>query len=380
MQQIIFLSLLFFSLVSCGQNNRKQDKNRQTTVGGQCEGCEAIYESKVPFKNLNEVDTLPIFFEQGPKLEVSGVVYKSDGKTPAPGVVLYVYHTDQTGKYRLAGKETGWAKRHGNIRGWVKTNAKGEYRFYTIRPAPYSKSGPPAHIHITVKEPDKNEYWIDDFHFNDDSLFTNEMRHSQPERGGNGMLKLEHSGTIFQGRRNIYLGKNIPDYPIALTNVESGLAIGENCPAFDPLHLSGADINTDACPMCKYGYGQGVMLWFQPTDLHRLKTFALALEKEMQVKGEKALRVFLIYMNAAKNLNEQKELKQQLKTWCTENGLKKLALLWVPSATDESTSGAFKINSQADNTLLIYKRRKVAAKWVNLNYDKKDLQRILASF
>ena len=210
----LLLPLLFLSLASCAQNNvTVSDKAITKTVGGPCEGCEAIFESPVPFEALNEVDTLPTFGEQGPKLVVSGTVYKSDGKTPAPGVVLYVYHTDQSGQYRKTGNEKGWATRHGSIRGWVKTNEQGAYRFYTIRPAAYSKTGPPAHIHVTVKEPDKNEYYIDDFLFDDDPFLQAEERQRQRNRGGNGILKLEEKNGIFYGTRNIILGKNITDYP-----------------------------------------------------------------------------------------------------------------------------------------------------------------------
>lgn len=229
MKQIILFSLLCFSVAGCAQNSARI-KNEQTKqrVGGPCEGCEAIYENTVPFNMLNETDTLPIFLEPGPKLVVSGVVYKSDGKTPAPDVVIYVYQTDQTGKYRVNGNETGWGRRHGSIRGWMKTNAKGEYKFYTVRPASYSQTGPAAHIHITIKEPDKNEYYIDDFHFDDDPFLTREMREPQEARGGNGILKLEERGGVYYGKRNIYLGKNVADYPTASGRSYSGkeLTIG----------------------------------------------------------------------------------------------------------------------------------------------------------
>ena len=191
MLQIILFFFLCGSVTACAQSNTQVKSNSKgQKVGGPCEGCEAIYETKVPFEALNEVDTLPIFSEHGPKLVISGTVYKSDGKTPAPGVVLYVYQTDQTGKYRVTGAEEGWGRRHGTIRGWMKTNDKGQYRFYTVRPASYSKTGPPAHIHVTVKEPDKSEYWIDDFHFDDDPFLTPDMRKGQRNRGGDGILKL----------------------------------------------------------------------------------------------------------------------------------------------------------------------------------------------
>src|SRR5215211_5595781 len=208
--------LILLSTMGCAQEASKKEKTssnlQNQKVGGSCEGCEAIYESPIPFEKLGPVDSLPDFGEPGPKLVISGVVYQSDGKTPAPNVVLYVYHTDQAGNYSKKGGEKGWALRHGYIRGWVKTNEKGEYRLYTLRPASYPNTRITQHIHPTIKEPDKNEYWIDSYLFEDDPFLTKEERNRQEERGGNGIIKLEKRDGILYGTRNIILGKNIPDY------------------------------------------------------------------------------------------------------------------------------------------------------------------------
>jgi protocatechuate 3,4-dioxygenase beta subunit len=146
------------------------------------------------------------------KLAVNGVVYKADGM-PASGVIIYVYHTDQKGIYPKKGNETGWGKRHGYIRGWMKTNDKGEYKFFTLRPASYPDGRNPQHIHVTIKEPGKTEYWIDEFLFDDDPFLTAEERSKKQGRGGNGILKPKDMGNMLKAERNIYLGKNIPDYP-----------------------------------------------------------------------------------------------------------------------------------------------------------------------
>ena len=217
MAKVIFSVLLSIALFGCAQSDshaqNEKKSNTDQIVGERCEGCEAIHESKIPFNALNEIDTLSIFNEDGPKLVVSGTVYKSDGETPAPGVVLYIYQTDQTGRYRITGTETGWGKRHGSIRGWMKTNSQGQYKFYTVRPASYSQTGPPAHIHVIVKEPDKNEYWIDDFLFDDDPFLTAEERKNHRGLGGNGILKIKEIDNVQHAERNIYLGKNIKNYP-----------------------------------------------------------------------------------------------------------------------------------------------------------------------
>src|SRR5215213_4221665 len=162
MKQLLLIPFFFLLITqrACTQTDNRTDARTKVKVGGGCEGCEAIYESRIPFNKLSWIDTLPDFHEAGPKMVISGVIYQADGKTPAKDVVLYVYHTDQTGHYSRKGNETGWGKRHGYIRGWMKTNEKGEYKFYTLRPAAYPNANIPQHIHPTIKEPDKNEYWI----------------------------------------------------------------------------------------------------------------------------------------------------------------------------------------------------------------------------
>lgn len=201
------LSLLvcLFGRSATGQN---------LTVGGPCEGCEAIYENPVPVEKLQSFVKLPDATWDGKKpLGINGVVYKADGKTPAPGVILYVYHTDESGHYPKKGEETGWAKRHGYLRGWMRTDDKGAYKFVTLRPAPYPGRTDPAHIHITIKEPGLKEYYIDEFVFDDDPLLTAEKRQRLDNRGGSGIVKLTDVGNMFKAERPIYLGRNIPNYP-----------------------------------------------------------------------------------------------------------------------------------------------------------------------
>jgi protocatechuate 3,4-dioxygenase beta subunit len=200
MKNLIAFSLF---LLSIGANAQR--------VGGSCEGCEAIFE--FGSKKLSRIDTLPDFNDPAPKLEISGTIYQKDGKTPAKDVILYVYHTDQKGVYPLKGNETGWAKRHGYLRGWIKTNADGKYKFYTLRPASYPNTQAPQHIHPVIKEPNKNEYYIDEYLFADDPYLDSKERAQQQKRGGSGIVTLskKKDGT-WVGTRDIVLGLNIPNY------------------------------------------------------------------------------------------------------------------------------------------------------------------------
>ena len=204
--QLCFLLVLWI----CTSCNAQTKKTTTKLVGGGCEGCEAIYEHGN--KKLAPIDTLPEFQNNKPQLKITGTVFKKDGMTPAENVIIYIYHTNRKGIYETKGDEIGWAKRHGFIRGWVKTGKDGSYTFYTFRPASYPNGSEPEHIHITVKEPDKNEYYLDDYLFHDDPTLTQSQRNKLNNRGGSGMMKPGEENGILTIERNIILGKNIPDY------------------------------------------------------------------------------------------------------------------------------------------------------------------------
>ncbi len=378
-----WIAAMLISLTGCGQagtQSKKIHAEADVKAGGKCEGCEAIYESPVSFEKLPSVATLPDYNEPGPKIEISGIIHKLDG-TPAQGVVLYIYHTDQAGHYTAKGNEKGWGKRHGYIRGWVKTNAKGEYKFYTLKPAPYPGGNAQAHIHPVIKEPGIQDYYIDEFVFDDDLLVNDEYKSKMEMRGGSGVIKLHNENGILTGHRDITLGLNIPGYPQSNTSTfSSGLAIGSNCPAFDPSHVTGPDAGRKACPMCKYGYGQGIMAWMNHSSLSAVSDFAMKLENEIERRGLRNFRVFLIYMKPASE--DKTEAEKKLREWSNKTNLKNVAVLMVPSATDKETAVAYKINSSSKivNTVFVYKKREVVDKFINIDYSESSFEKIMKEF
>lgn len=201
------LPFLTAVIVLLSQSCNAQVKKDYLLLGGPCEGCEGIFE----FGNnrLDHIDTLPDFQKYDPKLKITGTIYKPDGKTPAPGVILYIYHTNPAGEYPTRGDEKGWGKRHGYIRGWVKTDREGKYTFYTHKPGSYAAN--PAHIHPTILEPNGSYYYIDEFYFESDPFLT-EPPAASPY-GGSGIVKPEKiEENYFVVKRDIILGLNVPGY------------------------------------------------------------------------------------------------------------------------------------------------------------------------
>jgi protocatechuate 3,4-dioxygenase beta subunit len=68
---------------------------------------------------------------------------------------------------------------------------------------------------------------------------------------------------------------------------------------------------------------------------------------------------------------------QKIKEWCDRQKLQKVAVTWVPSPIDPETAGLYQINAEALNTVFLYKKREIAAKWVNIDYSKNSLDAIL---
>ena len=210
--------LLVGNLTGCkGQSNNNQtssssyDSNK--LVGGPCDGCELMFVGMPT--DIKNVDTSAGWHEAGQKLLITGTIYKLDGKTPAPDVVVYYWQTDNNGYYSPKDGMEEEATRHGHIRGWIKTGADGKYSIYTIRPAPYPDNTMPAHIHTSIKEPDiANEYYIDEFIFIGDTLIAPSFIKYPPEkRGGSGIMQVSTSGKLQIANHDIILGLNVPNYP-----------------------------------------------------------------------------------------------------------------------------------------------------------------------
>ena len=200
-------AVAFPLLLNCKSDTLAQKNNediltsiKKNALPAGAEGMGAIdAPAEVSSKTVLSKDT-----DKGERMSISGTVYQADGKTPAPNVLIYIYHTDIEGFYGRNGEH-----KHGRYRGWMLTDSNGLYAFQTIKPAPYPQNRFAAHIHTTITSKDFKEDWIDSYLFEGDPLISARERADAGKKGGfDPILKLKKdAGGIWTARRDIQLWK-----------------------------------------------------------------------------------------------------------------------------------------------------------------------------
>lgn len=350
-----------------------QDSSKR--VGGAFENGEFMYIG-MPEK-IYPCDTSPGWEQRGQKLLITGTIYQNDGKTPAPNVILYYYHTDVNGHYASRNGLDSRVVRHGYIRGWVKTGEDGKYSIYTVRPSPYPDTNIPAHIHPAIKEPDLDkEYYIDEFVFDDDKFLTGEKRKAMENRGGSGILRLLVHDSLQIAEHDIVLGVNVPNYPKKKKKEQSsGLAIGHDQPSFGPYHAYGPDKGSTACPVCKYGRYYGVLYFAGPNEnWNDIKDWLLFLEKE-SLRRKNRFKAYLIYATGPGFKKEN--VRKDLEKLGEELKLREVAVTFVPAFNDsDSEVDRNHINSSVRNTIIIYKNGTIIDKFIDVEPTNQNLKKL----
>jgi protocatechuate 3,4-dioxygenase, beta subunit len=368
---LLALSLLS-TLTTCKGQNTNSTKEQPSPnnvssklVGGGCEGCDLMYVGMPD--NISSEHSSIGWTADPQKLMISGKAFRLDGKTPAPNVIIYYYHTDDKGLYSSTQQGTEAARKHGDRRGWVKTYANGHYTIKTSRPAAYPNDNIAQHIHLIIKEPDINNEYYAELYFDDDPLYLNhKKKYGKSDRSGTELLRVLLDGDIQVAEHDFVLGLNIPDYPVTINApIASGLNIGEDQPSFIPYHAYGPDKGKQTCPVCKYGRYHGIVYFVGSNpDWNEIKAWLSFLEQE-STKREKYLKAYFVYGNEKAYQKEARE--KELEQLGKELQLKNLALTFVPSFTDTKTEANLNnINPDVDNTFIIYRHRTIVDKYINL--------------
>ncbi len=363
-----------------GQTNQAPpaDKTRvspDTIVGGGCEGCELMYVG-MP-REILPVHTSSGWTKGKQPLMITGTVFQRDGKTPAAGVIIYYWHTDDQGLYAPTASTPKAAIQHGHLRGWVKSDPQGHYTIRTSRPAHYPDAAIPAHIHLSIREPDVPDAYFADLYFDDDPKYLqHRKKYGKADRAGTELLRVLLQGKVQIAEHHIICGLNIPHYPERRTDtLHSGLNIGEDQPSFTPFHAYGPDKGTRTCPVCKYGRYHGILYFVgDHPDWDEIRKWLTFLDKE-SVQREKYLKAYFVYGNTQQYHPSTRQA--ELEKLGNELGLQKIALTYVPSFEDtESEVQLNRMNPVAENTFIIYRHRTIVDKFTGLKPSAENFKRI----
>lgn len=152
---------------------------------------------------LNNTDTIPDFALKQNKLKITGTIYLSDGVTPAKDVILFMEQPDENGDFDLRKHND---KRYVNHRGWIKTDANGQYTFYTFIPGNDRRYNQLQQLFPVIKEPTKTEYELASFLFDDDPLLTKRCRRQIAKKSNlDRILKLKKVDGMYITQKNIIL-------------------------------------------------------------------------------------------------------------------------------------------------------------------------------
>ena len=197
-------AIAFPFLISCGNASSTQKSETELSLikkNAMPSGAEGRGAIDAP----DDVSWRTVLSKKSDKDEVmiiSGTVFQPDGKTPAPNVLIYFYHTDSEGYYGRQGEV-----RDGHFRGWLLTDTQGRYEFQSIKPAPYPNRTEAAHVHMTLTGKNFKEDSINSILFEGDSFIKDQERNSVGKWGEpNPILKLEKGADgVLRGKRDIRL-------------------------------------------------------------------------------------------------------------------------------------------------------------------------------
>lgn len=200
-------TLCFFTLFVTFQNS----VSAQQTIDLSEDEKEAYLE-RHPIHDYNILelsasDSIPDFASKQQKLKITGIIYKSDGVTPAEDVILYIEQADEDGDFDLRKHND---KRYAYHRGWIKTNADGRYTFYTFIPGGDRRYNQLQQLFLAIKEPLKPNYNLESFLFDKDPLLTALCRKKISKKGDpSRILKPIKKGEILVVEKNIVLESNL---------------------------------------------------------------------------------------------------------------------------------------------------------------------------
>jgi hypothetical protein len=159
---------------------------------------------------------------------------------------------------------------------------------------------------------------------------------------------------------------------------ESGVPVGGMLLSFRPRHVSGADKNTNVCPLCQYPNDPAIQVWINNDTESNVAAIASDIERLCTAYSGQHLKAFVVDVNAAKR--PAAAVTPALNALESRAGLRRVALVFVTGG-DLIAARDNQINTDpaVKNTVFVYKKCKVAAKFVNLRADSSSMKTLDAA-
>jgi len=165
---LIAISVSAFGSISWNGANYVGDSPTTTDILG------PFYRPGTPMRsNIIPPDS------KGIPMNLSGIIFKEDGKTPLNNALVEIWQCDENEHYDNASDDY-------LFRGAIKTGNNGRYDFKTIVPVPY-KANPdneaswrPAHIHMRISVADQQDL-ITQIYFKGDKYIETDTSASAPQ-------------------------------------------------------------------------------------------------------------------------------------------------------------------------------------------------------
>jgi protocatechuate 3,4-dioxygenase beta subunit len=144
-----------------------------------------IVSNFVTAQQLINTDTIPGFDSKPNKLKISGVVYESDGITPAKNIIVSIDQADEHGNFNIIDDNGKSAVLNS---GSIKTDDSGMYTFYTYIPGGDRRFNMQQQLFVFITESDNKSYEIPSFLFDEDPFLTKLCRKRITKKGDLGRI------------------------------------------------------------------------------------------------------------------------------------------------------------------------------------------------
>ena len=142
---------------------------------------------------------------------------------------------------------------------------------------------------------------------------------------------------------------------------ESGLKPGTTPGAFQVVDVTGPNKGKQLCYRCQYGLAP-VMAAFVNGDATKSADLIAKLQKIEDSNKDKGLKSFVVFMSGP-------EAKDAIQKIAADKKIT-IPLVFLPKGTSEGDIAAYKISSEAKNTILLWKGSSVKSNFVDVDTTK----------